>query len=244
VDISGAELREQFDAICLAVGASRPRDLDVPGRELEGIHHAADFLRRFNAPQGGAVDVRDKAVAVVGGGETGNDCVEAALRQGARSVVQLEILPEAAVGGAPTHGNVRRHCATLTKAFRGANGHLDALEAVRVRWTRSDRGPVMSEVPGSERRFRAELALLALGFDPIVDAALAEQLGLATDDRGAIVVHRHRTSVAGVFAAGDVVSGAGAVASAIASGRKAARQIDEYLSRLPAPSPAAAAAGR
>jgi len=232
-DVRGTELREQFDAVCLATGAARPRDLDIPGRQLDGVHLATEFLRRHNVGAGEGLSAEGKTVAVIGGGETGNDCVETALLQGATAVHQIEILPEDSFNGwGGAHENVRRHGSVMARTFAG-DGRLGEIVASRVRWTRSANGPVMSEIPGSEFRLRADMALLALGFDPIVDDDLAEQFDLATDPRGAAIVTDCRTSAEGVFAAGDLVAGASLVAGAIDSGRRVARKIDTFLGKLP-----------
>ena len=128
---------------------------------------------------------------------------------------------------------VKRRWCVATKRLSGDGGRVAELEAVRVRWVPSANGPVMDEMPGSEFRVKADLALLALGYDPVIDEALAAQLGLATGDGGTIAVKDHATDVEGVFAAGDLVTGASYVVTAIDSGRNAAERIHAYLTRLP-----------
>ena len=230
-DITATELKEKFDAVCLASGAATPRDLDLPGRKLSGIHFALDYL-------GGreAISAKDKAVVVIGGGDTGNDCVETALAQGAKSVVQLEILPEDKVANDPTHDDqtiarADRKWRVQTKEFRG-DGRLTEVAAAEVQWARRTGGgnePVAA--PGGKFVIPADIALLAVGFKRTFDPNIAEQLGLTTEDDGGVYVERYATSVDGVFAAGDIVSGPALVASAIRSGRKAAVRIDSYLNR-------------
>jgi len=233
VDISAAQLREQFDAICLATGAARPRDLNVAGRDQQGIHFALDYLRQHNAgAEARTISAKDKVVAVIGGGETGNDCVETAVMEGAREVHQLEILPESA-NGADLRGRrldgVRRRWCVSTKKFEGDGGRVRWLQAVEVQWTPGADGPVMREVPGTDFRVEIDLALLALGYDPQVDPLVLEQFGAAVDEDGRLIVNDHATTAEGLFVAGDLLDGAGIVAGAIHSGRRAAERIDRYL---------------
>ncbi|MHC4982933.1 MAG: FAD-dependent oxidoreductase [Planctomycetota bacterium] len=243
-DVAADELKSRFDAVVLATGAARPRDLPIPGREKTGVHFAMDFLRCGNARAAGEAEVpttagpeisaANKAVVVIGGGDTGNDCVEMALAQGARRVHQLEILPQSQVNGRPNPpglGNVDRKWCVATKAFGGNGERLSELSAMEVRWVKSWRGPQMVEVPGSEFTIPADLAILALGYDAVVDPELAAQLDVKAEPDGRLVVNDFATSAAGVFAAGDLVTGASTVASAIATGRKAAKRINQYLAR-------------
>ncbi len=240
-DISAAELREQYDAVILAVGAPRPRDLAVPGRQNDNVHFAMDFLRQQNpACQDDyvteSIDIRGKTVTVIGGGLTGEDCVEAALSQGAREVHQLEIMPKQGQRTRLTDSEIaedldgvdRRWC-VATKAFQAQGTRLEGIKAVRVEWMPSPQGPVMKEVTGSEFDVRTDVAVLALGFEPIPDESLVGQLGLKTTEDGRLVVRQCATSERGVFAAGDIVTGAAYVVTAIDSGRRAAEKVDEYL---------------
>jgi len=256
-DIPAGQLKERFDAILLAVGARRPRDLKLPGRRRKGVHFALEFLRQQNLRQAGvetgraqAINAAGKVVAVIGGGLTGEACVETALAQGAKQVHQLEILPEGSpqlpsVDNQTSAAAVHRQYGVATKAFNGqkppaAGGSISEIQAVRVRWANSSNGPVMKELPGTEFRIRADLALLALGFDPVLDGELTEQLGLGVDHNGKPVVSDYATSVAGVFAAGDLVTGPAYVATAIDSGRKAAEKINQYLGEAATPAAAPA----
>ncbi len=254
-DIAPQRLREEFDAICLATGASRARDLDVPGRRQQGVYFAMDFLRQANqsdagqyVSQAGAISAKGKVVAVIGGGLTGADCVEAALGQGAKWVHQFEILPRAAdevraTAVLPATAVDRQWC-VVTKQFGGDGDQIHEVRGAKVRWLYSDDGPVMRELPGSDFRVKVDIALLAVGFDPVVDADLAAVLGLATDANGRITVKGAATSAADVFVAGDLASGPAYVATAIASGRAAAEAIDAYLSNAPPRSAQATAAQR
>ena len=239
-DVTAEQLREDFDAILLATGAARPRDLDVRGRQNPGIHFALDYLRQENFRLAGqyvsdtdAISAKDKVVAVVGGGLTGEDCVETALAQGAKEVHQFEILPkpEERTVGSYEHDPdaVSRRWCVATKGFGGNGDGLTELQAVRVQWVNSAQGPVMKELPESEFRMKVDLAVLALGFDPIVDPDLAAQLGLKADPDGKIQLTGLDTGVEGVFAAGDLVTGPAYVVTAIASGRAAAQRIARHL---------------
>jgi indolepyruvate ferredoxin oxidoreductase len=230
-DIPAHALRRQFDAALLASGAVQPRDLEVPGRGLQGIHFALDFLRAAPREGDGGLGVRGKTVAVIGGGLTGEDCVETALRQGARKIYQFEILPAGANQQAahPPDPAVQRYWSVATKAFAGSGGRLAEVRAARVRWHSSSRGPIMKELPESEFGVRAEVALLAMGYEPVVEAEMARQLGLELDPRGRCVCRDHATSAGGVFVAGDLAGEKAIVAAAIASGRRAARRIEDYL---------------
>jgi len=243
-EISAGTLLRDFDALCLAVGASRSRDLSVPGRDRAGVVYAMDFLKHHNLVFGddhiqavSAVSAKDKNVVVIGGGLTGEDCVETALLQGAKAVRQLEILPRQQAQPAAwllvdEPEGVERHWSVLAKEFLGDDGQLGGLSVVKVKYTPSAAGPIMEEVPGSEFRVPADLVILALGFDARLDTGLAGQLDLATDEGGKVWVNENfATNVEGVFAAGDLVTGAGYVATAIDSGRRAAERIHQYLSK-------------
>ncbi|MDB4970821.1 MAG: gltD [Myxococcales bacterium] len=248
VDVSGDELRRSYDAVVLAGGAMRPRDLQVPGRELSGVHFAMDFLTQQNrrvagdiVPDEGAILATGKRVVVLGGGDTGSDCVGTSLRQGAAHVLSLELMPRppderATANPWPQWPLVyrtsssheeggEREFAVMTKRVVGENGRVVGLAAVHVEL--KDRQIV--EVPGSEYTIPCELVLLAMGFVGPVKEGLLEQLGVALDARGNVAVKNGRTSIDGVFAAGDMSRGQSLVVWAIAEGRKVAAEVDSYL---------------
>ena len=254
VDYSVEQLRNNFDAICLTGGATHPRDLPVPGRKLAGVHYAMEYLTQQNRllfgqtlPPAERITAEGKRVVILGGGDTGADCLGTAHRQGAREVLQFEILPEPPLqrpsdnpwpdwplvlrlSAAHEEGGLRDY-SIATKAFFGSNGSVENLHGVRVEWGRDETDRMaMLEVPGSEFEEETELVLLALGFlHPEHDGLLAD-LGVQLDARGNVAVNGNMmTSEPGVFAAGDMVRGASLVVWAIAQGRDAARGIDEYL---------------
>ena len=232
-DVSAEELRRDFDAVCLAAGTPRPRELDVPGRNHKGVLQALDYLRRAGADDEDA-SARGKVVAVLGAGLTGEDCVDTAVAQGAAEVHQFEILPRSGAPGGKlpateTRDEVVRRWSVAAKAFGGDGERLTDIQAVRVHWVHSDNGPVMTTQQGTEFRTKVDMAVLALGFEPAIAPDLAESFGLATDASGKAVVRDGATSVPGVFAAGDLVTGPSYIVTAIDSGRRAAAKIDAYL---------------
>ena len=260
VDYPAQRLREEFDAVCLTIGATKPRDLSIPGRELEGIHFAMDFLPLQNklnfgdelAP-GQMVSAQGKRVVILGGGDTGSDCLGTSNRQGALSVAQFELLakpPEERTAEMPwpqwpmilrtstSHEEgVLRDWSVNTKSFSGEGGRVKRLHGVRLEWQHQDGRMAMREVAGSDFEVECDLVLLALGFlGPETEGAVA-QLGLKLDQRGNIACDaNYMSSEAGIFAAGDARRGQSLVVWAIWEGREAARCIDEYLmgeSRLP-----------
>ncbi|MBN1496035.1 MAG: glutamate synthase subunit beta [Spirochaetes bacterium] len=253
-DIPSSELRKSHDAVCIAIGAREPRDLRVEGRDLAGIHFALDYLVQQNMVVKGAVipddriiRAHDKNVVVIGGGDTGADCVGTANRQGARSVTQLELLPQPPAGrGAAepwplwprvlkTSSSHEEGCTRMwnvsTKKFIGDGGIVKKISAVTVEWTGGPDGKqAMTEAPGSAFELDADLVLIAMGFVHPVHAGLVADLGLALDGCGNIAIDENRmTSVAGVFSAGDSSRGASLVVHAIQDGRMAAAGIDRYL---------------
>lgn len=233
-DITAEEIQNQYDAICLAVGATQPRDLDLPGRNLSGIHFALDYLRQDGAEGNGRIDVQGKRVVVIGGGDTGNDCVEMAVRQGATSVEQLELLDESAVKTDPTHRNptdAKVRWSVMTKQFFGNSEHLSAVAASQVQWTQLGGKNRMLEIPNTDFTVNADIALLAVGFDSKADAKLAEAFDLNLDDMGRLDLSNQATNQDKVFAAGDVAMGPSLVVNAIAQGRTVAKKIDNYLRR-------------
>ncbi len=254
-DISGRELLEQFDAICIAVGATHPRDLIVEGREFKGIHYAMDFLTLQNRVNSGQLTATDnpinaegKKVLIIGGGDTGSDCVGTSIRQKAESVMQIEILPKPPLTRAdnnpwPYYGKVlktstsqeegcERYWNLSTVKFIGKENHVTGVEVEDNEWKIRDGRYSMEAIPGTHRKIDADLVLLALGFvHPVLDGLLSE-LDLELDHRRNIKVDENQsTSRQKVFAAGDSVSGASLVVNAIASGRKVAKEIDRFLWR-------------
>jgi len=254
-DLSAAYLRRTFDAIVLTAGATVPRDLKVPGRELPGIHFAMDFLTEQNRRIGGeipetngGISARGKRVVVIGGGDTGSDCVGTSNRQGAISIHQLELLPEPPEGRPPANPwptwpvmmrtssshqeGCERSWSISTKEFVGDRSGVKKLRCVRIEWSDPDESGRRSirEIPGSEFELEADLVLLAMGFVHVEHGPLVRGLGLSIDDRGNVKVDDDRmTSVPGVFAAGDAVLGASLVVRAIDSGRLAADGVNRYL---------------
>jgi glutamate synthase (NADPH/NADH) small chain len=265
VGVAVDAVRREHDAVLLAGGAGQPRDLAVPGRELRGIHFAMEYLPLQNrrcegdaVPDECFISARDKRVVIIGGGDTGADCLGTVHRQGARSVHQLEILPRPPSQRAPDnpwpqYPNVyrvssaheeggERLYAVSTRRFLGdEQGHVRALEAVHVEAVREDGRLVFREVPGSGFTLPCELVLLAMGFLGPERSGVLEQLGVRLTERGTVWRDASwMTSVPGVFTAGDMQRGQSLVVWAIAEGRSAARGIDLHLmgrSDLPAPLP-------
>ncbi len=257
VDLSAAELRQGFDAVLLCMGSEQPRDLPIPGRELAGVHYAMDFLRQNNKRVAGDTIPSEEEllatgshVIVLGGGDTGSDCVGTSHRQGARSVTSLELLerpPDRRDASTPwpmwplmyrtssSHEEGgERDFAVMTKRFEGENGRLTRLHAVRLRFGEPDpatgRRP-MDEIQGSDFSVPADLVLLALGFVHPVHDGLVEDLGVRLDPRGNVAAEPRSfaTSEPGVFAAGDCRRGQSLVVWAQWEGREAARAVDAYL---------------
>jgi glutamate synthase (NADPH/NADH) small chain len=251
----GDKLRREFDAICLAVGATEARDMALPGRELKGIHLAMEYLPQQNKRDmgenidiPGEITAKGKRVVILGGGDTGADCLGTAHRQGAKDVRQFEILPEPPqerqtgnpwpewpmmlrLSAAHEEGGVRGYN-ILTKAFSGTGGKVQKLHGVCVDWNRSieNGGYTMSEMPGTDFEVETELVLLALGFLHPERGGLLNDLGVKLNSRGNVEVEDNKaTSVEGVFAAGDAARGQSLVVWAIAEGRAAAHGIDKYL---------------
>lgn len=258
-NVSINELREKYDAVVLCGGATKPRDLQVPGRELDGIVFAMDFLPQQNRRVAGdriipgrEITATGKRVVVIGGGDTGSDCVGTSLRQGCLSLIQFELLPKPPsqrtdvmpwpqypmiLRTSTSHeegeatGKLEREWSISTKAFSGTNGKLERLHGVRLDWKTNGNGrPKMSERPDSEFILDVDLVILAMGFlGPEPDGMIA-QLGLDLDPRGNVACSKdHMTSVPGIFAAGDMRRGQSLVVWAISEGRHAARGVDKYL---------------
>jgi len=248
VDVTADDLRAGFDAIVLAGGAQRPRDLEVPGRELDGVHFAMDFLTQQNrrvagdeVPDEGALLAGGKRVVVLGGGDTGSDCVGTSHRQGAASVLSLELLPRPPderrsdnpwpawplifrTSSSHEEGG-ERDFGVMTRRVLGENGRVTALEAVRVDFA----GGKLVEEPGSEHIIPCDLVLLAMGFLGPITSDIVAQLGCTLDRRGNVAATEGATSVPGVFAAGDMARGQSLVVWAIAEGRRAAAACDRWL---------------
>ena len=251
-DVTADQLKA-FDAVVLCGGATRPRDLPIPGRELEGIHFAMDFLTGQNrrvagdGPEriGPEITAAGKRVVVIGGGDTGSDCIGTSIRHGAKSVTSFEIMPMPGEGRPPeqpwpywpmrlrTSSSHKeggaRYWAIATKRFVGAGGRLRSLVTVNMEFVKKDGRMQMQEVPGSEHEWPCELVLLAMGFTgPEPDGILA-QLGAQLDERGNVKTAQYMTTVPGVFSAGDMRRGQSLIVWAISEGREAARAVDEYL---------------
>jgi glutamate synthase (NADPH/NADH) small chain len=254
VDLPAAQLLAEFDAIVLAGGSTKPRDLPIPGREAYGVEYAMTFLTQSNhrvagdtIPEGTDILATGKDVVVIGGGDTGSDCVGTSIRQKARSVTQIEIMPKPPEGRTvqtpwPVHPGPRmlstsssqaegceRDWGVLSKEFlKDDSGRLRAIRALRADW--SSGRP--EEVPGSEFEMPAQLVLLAMGFlHP--EHAVLDDLGVDKDDRGNCAAKGFQTSRDGVFAAGDMRRGQSLVVWAISEGRECARAVDEYLTGRP-----------
>jgi len=252
-DLSGKVLLEQNDAICITIGAMQPRDLPAPGRDLDGIHFAMDFLTQQNRVNSGVsiaydnhIDARGRKVLVIGGGDTGSDCVGTAIRQGAESVTQIEIMPEppdqrSTDNPWPYYAYVKktstsheegcqRRWSLSTRQFTGSQMRVSGVEVEQVEWKKVDGKMQMTPVPGTTELIEADLVLLAMGFVHPVAEGLLEELNVELDNRKNINVNESMsTSVSKVFAAGDAVSGASLVVRAIASGRKVAKKVDKFL---------------
>jgi glutamate synthase (NADPH/NADH) small chain len=256
-----ARLRAEFDAVVLCGGATWARDLTAPGRELKGIHFAMDFLTLSakslldsQMKDGKYISARGKQVVVIGGGDTGTDCVGTSLRHGCKSLVQLEIMPRppddraadnpwpqwpkvykldyGQEEAAALYGSDPRRYAVTTKRFEGdAQGRVTGLVVAEIRRVPGGNGaPKFEEVPGSERTIPADLVLLAMGFLGPEKKGLLEELGVALDARGNVKVDDDKmTSVPGVFSAGDMSRGQSLIVWAIAEGRQAARGVDKHL---------------
>ena len=255
VNLEIETLMTDFDAVALCGGAEKPRDLPVPGREFDGVHFAMEFLSQQNdrnagvdVPDDVSIMATDKHVVVIGGGDTGSDCVGTSIRHGAKSVTQLELLPQPPerenkaltwpdwpmkLRTSSSHEEgCERDWSLGTKTFSGTNSKVTALNGIRLEWATGEEGRMeMQEVDGSEFELKADLVLLAMGFVHPVQEGMVETLGLKLDPRGNVDANteEYRTSVDKVFAAGDMRRGQSLVVWAIREGRQCARSIDEYL---------------
>lgn len=253
IDISKDEILSEFDAICLCGGSRVPRDLNIPGRELKGIYFAVEYLKQVNKKVMGInpedyIDANGKQVVIIGGGDTGADCVGTAIRQKARCVKQIEIMPKPPetrtedfpwpkypmilkTSTSHEEGGEREWC-IMTKRFEGENGWVKKLICARVEFEkdRNTNRLNMKEVPNSEFEIPADLVILAMGFLHPDRKGLLTELGVEFDERGNVKTDaNYMTSVPGVFAAGDVRRGQSLIVWAIAEGRRAAHHIDVFL---------------
>ncbi|MDT5122237.1 MAG: glutamate synthase small chain [Acidobacteriota bacterium] len=260
-DYSTDQLMEEFDAVVLCGGATRPRDLNIEGRRFQGIHFAMEFLHAntkslldSDHQDGLYLSAKGKDVIVIGGGDTGTDCVGTSLRHGCKSLVQFEILPQPPTERAPDnpwpqwpkvyrldyaqeeaaalYGQDPRTYSIVSKRFVGdGEGRVCGVQTVNIEWIKGDNGrPVMREIPGTEREWPAQMILLALGFLGAEVDGLLSQLGVLIDERGNVAVDEDKlTSVPKVFAAGDMARGQSLVVWAIADGRRAAKGVDKFL---------------
>ena len=261
IDITADELKRYFDAIVLCGGAPKPRDLAIEGRELEGIHFAMDFLTANTKSlldsgfeDGKFIGVRDKNVMVIGGGDTGTDCIASSLRHGCRSVTQFEIMdqpPERVLNHDQWLASVRtfqtdygreeatelfgsdpRRFAVLTKRFLGQTGVLTGLETVEVEWVAENGTRSFREIPDSERVWEADVVFLATGFTGAEKGKLLDELGVSFTDRGTIAVDKNKqTNNPNIFAAGDCERGQSLIVWAIADGKRAAKGVSQYLGK-------------
>ncbi|MCI0652984.1 MAG: glutamate synthase subunit beta [Methylococcaceae bacterium] len=254
VDFPARQLIDEFDAVVLAGGAEQPRDLPVPGRNLEGVHFAMDYLPQQNKRVAGSrvpddigISAKGKRVIVIGGGDTGSDCIGTSIRQGAISVTQIEILPrppekedkaltwpnwpnKLRTSSSQEEGCIRDWSVT-TKAIHGENGKVTHLTCTRLKWTDENGRWQMAEIPGSEFVLKADLVLLAMGFLHPVHEGMLKELGVALDPRGNVLANteNYKANIDKVFTAGDMRRGQSLVVWAIREGRQAARAVDEYL---------------
>ena len=254
VNISAKHLQEEFDATLICGGASAPRDLPIPGRQFKGVHFAMDFLTQQNKRVAGdkifsgEILAGGKNVLVIGGGDTGSDCVGTSNRQGAKSVAQIELLakppltrnddvnpwpmwPIVLMTSSSHEEGVQREWAILTKEFLGDSmGRLTGLKIVDIKWGVNSVGKMgFEEIAGSERIIPCELALLAIGFVGAEKGGMIGELKLDLDERGNIRTQNYRTTQEGIFAAGDIRRGQSLVVWAISEGREAARAVDTWL---------------
>jgi glutamate synthase (NADPH/NADH) small chain len=252
-DISFRYLRKMCDAVCVAIGAETPRDLPVTGRHFDNVHFALDYLAQQNTINAGnniepeeVISAKDKIVAVIGGGDTGSDCVGVARRQGARQIFQFEIMPKPSekhdsfrswpnwpnilrTSTSHQEGCTRRWCVS-TKKITGSGTKVDTLHCIEVEWIQTENGFKMKEKPGTEFSIKVDIILLALGFLHVSHEGVVNRLGLNLNEKGNLEIDdKYMTNLQGIFAAGDAVMGVSLVAQAINSGRKAAENIDRFL---------------
>ncbi|MFZ2655322.1 MAG: glutamate synthase subunit beta [Victivallales bacterium] len=255
-DMSANYLLSRFDAVCLACGSREPRDLNIPGRDLDGVYLAMSFLTQQNKRIGREsfackeISAKDKKVVVIGGGDTGSDCVGTSIRHGASSVVQIEIMPKPPETRDPstpwpqwpyvirTSSSHKEGCErmwnVMTKSFESENGKLKGLNCVKVEWETDllGRPKAFKEVPNSEFNIPADLALISMGFTGVEKKGMISDIGIKLAKNGTIAIDENgMTNVKGVFAAGDAVAGASLVVRAIAAGRDLAEKVNKYLEK-------------
>jgi len=253
-DISAHYLKKRFDCICLTMGAGQPRDINIVGRGYENILFAMDYLKAQNKLCSGeeidestTITAKNKVVVVIGGGDTGSDCVGTARRQGAKEIHQLEILPkppEVRPDDTPwpmwprimrTSSSHEEGCnrqwSVMTKKFSGVETRVTQLQCCKVEWFQKDGSWKFKELPGTDFALDADIVLLATGFLHVTHNGLVKEFDLKLDESGNIAVDNFQTSQSEVFAAGDTASGASLVVRAIDSGRQAAASIDSWLKR-------------
>jgi glutamate synthase (NADPH/NADH) small chain len=251
--ISGKDILRKFDAVCIAIGAGQPRDINPKGRNLKGIHFAMEFLAQQNqlimnenVPAKEIINAKNKKVLVIGGGDTGSDCVGTSVRQGAVKITQIEILPKPPIGKNPEtpwpyYPNIlktstsheegcERRWSLNTIEFKGENGTVKEVVVEEVEWTKDANGRWIMNSTGKTEVIEADLVFLALGFVHPVHKGLLEELGVKFDERGNVKADGlSMSNIGGVFATGDAVMGASLVVRAIASGRKVAEDIHKWL---------------
>ena len=255
VSHAAQDLLAKYDAVALTGGSEHNRDLEIPGRDLDGVHFAMTFLPQQNKRNAGdtipadvSLTARGKHVIVIGGGDTGSDCIGTSFRQGALSVTQLEIMPKPPekenksliwpdwpnklrTSSSQDEGAVR-DWSVATKSIEGADGKVTAINCVRVDWQQNDNGQwQMEEISGSEFQLKADLVLLAMGFIHPVHEGMLKELGVELDPRGNVQAdtEQYQTSIDKVFSAGDMRRGQSLVVWAILEGRQCARAVDEFL---------------
>ncbi len=251
-DTSVRYLEKMFDCICLTMGAETPRDLEIPGRGYENILFATDYLKTQNkiccgepVDESSVITAKNKVVVVIGGGDTGSDCVGTARREGAKEIYQLEILPEPPPARPPDtpwpmwprimrtssshEEGCQRRWSVMTKRFSGVETRVTCLHCCQVKWIKENGTWKLKELAGSDFTLEADIVLLAMGFLHATHNGLIKKLGLKLDKSGNVAVDNYQTSESRVFAAGDTINGASLVVRAIDSGRKAAAAIDAWL---------------
>lgn len=257
IDVRGKDLMKDYDAVCLAIGSQVPRDLPVPGRELKGVYYAMEYLTvknkivaRDEVPADQIIDVKGKNVLVIGGGDTGSDCIGTANRQQAANILQIEIMPRppkledldnvwptpfpTVLKTSSSHmEGCDRRWSLNTKRFIGENGILTGVELVEIAWEKDESGRMVMKEVGKPEILKIDYAFLALGFTHPIQEGLLEELGIKVDDiRKNVATDANRaTNISKVFGAGDCVSGQSLVVTSIASGRKTAKHIDDFLKK-------------